>query len=469
MTTITTSWALPQNGDWNNPEAWTVEIPQAADTVLITVKGPAYTVTADFPAEAARILEMTQKATLAISSGALHVTSGTGTGALDGTIAVGDDTVLDFGTDAAPTTFDNNGAINLTGSSAIVISGAVTLTGKGKINLESSSSFIDSDITPSTLTNSGNAISGMGNIGDSGLSFVNGAKGIIDANSTGGIEIDTASFTNSGLMEAVGSGSQLVLQDDIEQNGKGQIKASGGQILLQDGATINGGAISIGKNSDLTNDLGNSTIETTTPIKNSGTIGPFGENLTIDGSIKNAGVLNTIFGGNLIIDGSVTGGTAEIGSGNLEFGGASSAKVTFEPGATGLLILDEPAEFKGTVFGMSSAPGAAIDLTNILFADDPSVNYSATKHLLTVADSHTGVTDKIKLVDTGNFSALPGTAGTTDISYAAVGAPPENSVIQLVQSMASFGATSRITGSGTGNLAQNQNAPDFLAANSHHG
>jgi len=235
------------------------------------------------------------------------------------------------------------------------------------------------------------------------------------------------------------------------------------------GATIDGGTVSIAKNSSLTDDVAAASIDTTSPIENSGEIFTFGKNLTIDGSIKNTGVLDTTAGGNLVINGSVTGGTAEIGSGNLEFGGTSSAKVTFKSEATGLLILDQPAEFKGTVFGMSSAPGAAIDLTNISIADDPSVNYSATKHLLTVADSHTGVTDEIKLVDTDNFIALPGKAGTTDISYAAVGAPPENSVRQLAQAIASFGASSGTSGSGTGNLAQNYSSSNFLAANSHHG
>jgi hypothetical protein len=37
------------------------------------------------------------------------------------------------------------------------------------------------------------------------------------------------------------------------------------------------------------------------------------------------------------------------------------------------------------------------------------------------------------------------------------------------QAMASFGASSGIAGSGTGNLAKHHRSSDFLAANSHHG
>jgi hypothetical protein len=39
----------------------------------------------------------------------------------------------------------------------------------------------------------------------------------------------------------------------------------------------------------------------------------------------------------------------------------------------------------------------------------------------------------------------------------------------LVQSMASFGASSSVAGSGTGSLAENHTSSDFLTPNSHLG
>jgi len=46
---------------------------------------------------------------------------------------------------------------------------------------------------------------------------------------------------------------------------------------------------------------------------------------------------------------------------------------------------------------------------------------------------------------------------------------PHNAAQLLAQAMASFGASSGIAGSGTGNLAKHHRSSDFLAANSHHG
>jgi hypothetical protein len=151
---------------------------------------------------------------------------------------------------------------------------------------------------------------------------------------------------------------------------------------------------------------------------NAGMIVANGGNLFISVSVENSGTLEASNGKTLTITGTVTGGTAVIhGAGNIVFEGPSSANVTFDAGSTGILDLFDATQFTGTVAGMSSAPGAAIDPQNIAFADDPTVNFNARTHLLTVTDPVTHVTDKIKIVGTGTFTAsLAGDGITTLIS-----------------------------------------------------
>ena len=54
-----------------------------------------------------------------------------------------------------------------------------------------------------------------------------------------------------------------------------------------------------------------------------------------------------------------------------------------------MLKLDNPPAFTGTVSGFTT--GDYIDLTNINFADNPTLSYSS--HVLTVTDSVSQVTD----------------------------------------------------------------------------
>jgi hypothetical protein len=94
------------------------------------------------------------------------------------------------------------------------------------------------------------------------------------------------------------------------------------------------------------------------------------------------------------------------------------------------------------------------------------VTYSATLHLLTVVDPTDHVTDKIKISGpAGTFTASAGFFGTTVIKDPLVA---HANTDLLVQSMASFGASSGIAESGT-SVAEHHTSSDFMAPNSHHG
>jgi hypothetical protein len=161
---MTNSWAHPVNGDWNTASNWTVGVPTAGSTALITTSGT-YTVTSS-QYNSLGTLEMATRATLSIASNELDVTSGTGTGALAGTITIANGEVLGFGTDATSTTFKNTGTIELQNSgnftTPLAISGRVTLTGNGKIDLLGRDAVIETANVPSATLINGNRISGTG-------------------------------------------------------------------------------------------------------------------------------------------------------------------------------------------------------------------------------------------------------------------------------------------------------------------
>jgi hypothetical protein len=474
----TTRWKHAVAGFFNAPSAWTNGVPTSGDTALLTVSGPSYAVSSQQDNLVGK-LEMASNAILSIVTGDFSVTSGTGTGALGGKIAVGDGADLTLGTFGTSTTFDITGVIDITaGADAthLNIEGPLTLIGTGKITLSGNEAYLYGNDTNSTdtLTNAC-TIAGAGIIGnDPNFAFVNAAKGVIAANSAGNnlfIYVPDG-FSNSGLMEATHSGT-LYFQTGITQTAKGEIKAatSGSSVELN-GITITGGVIATVNGSVLAGVGGSSEINTTTAIANAGTIGAESGNLTITGSVKNAstGALLAEADNSLIIDGSVTGGKATIDDTSfIEFGGPSSAKVIFSAGSTGGLVLGDATKFTGTVAGMSADPGAGIDLENIPFAHITAadVTYSATLHLLTVVDPTDHVTDKIKISGpAGTFTASAGFFGTTVIKDPLVA---HANTDLLVQSMASFGASSGIAGSGIGSVAEHHTSSDFLAPNSHRG
>jgi hypothetical protein len=343
------------------------------------------------------------------TNAAINVTGG-GTSTLDGSgaglpvnnagnLAVSDDTTLRL-----KGTINNTNTVTLLAGADVtdlMISAAVLLAGSGHINLSGVNDAIVSDGSAAALTDgsatAGNTIAGLGTIGDSHLDIVNSAKGIVDASDAGGgmLIVDAASFSNAGILEATRHGV-LLLESDVANTATGQMKAlaSGAHIDL-DGATISGGAISTvaGSLIEATNAATASTISGA-KVTNAGTLGAEGGDLTITGAVANTGNLDAN-GYHLAIDGAVTGagkGTIE-GTGILEFGLASSAKITFGPGATGQLWLDSATsvanKFTGTVTGFASGDHVdfgAIDYTTgngqLKFVE----NAAHTSGVLTVSD-----------------------------------------------------------------------------------
>jgi hypothetical protein len=131
--------------------------------------------------------------------------------------------------------------------------------------------------------------------------------------------------------------------------------------------------------------------------------------LTLDtgNAIVNYGLLEATNGGTLQIQDAITGGTALISGGTIEFDSAASVAVTFDNGATGtnygVLVLADPSHFTGDISGfVGTAPDLAhsdgidvvgIDFNSAQFAD----SYDNSTGVLTLSDG----TDTASLQFTG--------------------------------------------------------------------
>lgn len=424
------NWKNSDNGGWNTGSKWTNGVPTASSTALIEAD-ETYTVTSSQENDV-ETLEMASGATLAINKHHIGITKSTGSGALAGTIEISGGAALLLGETGDNTTYKNTGTIIIQDEAILKIKGAVQLNGGGKIKFTGLGRLVG-DGSAAKLTNE-NTISGPGVIGNasfgSPFAFINGSSGVIDGDGTTHgaavtLLLDIGDFsegqgaTNNGLIQASGHSGSLSLIGHLQQGTSGQLKAAAsGAVIQLAGANVSGGTISTVAGSTLLAQEDNNVITTTIPIANLGTI-EADSNLTINGSINNSGSLVTK--GSLTVIGQVTGGNAKIhGSGNLEFGGTSSANVTFEPGSNGVLILHLPAgdSFTGTVAGMYLNPGASINLSHIPYADNPTLTFDSTTGLVTVTDAHLGRTVTIKTVapaglEGGQFIVTPADDNST--------------------------------------------------------
>ncbi|WP_259674445.1 S-layer family protein, partial [Pseudomonas fluorescens] len=165
-----------------------------------------------------------------------------------GTITIADGAIMPFGG-----SIDNSGTIELgsTGSGTdleILFRGA-TLSGGGHVVLsDSAQNVIFGGSADTVLTNADNTISGAGQLGAGQMMLVN--SGLILASGVNSLVIDTGSsaVTNSGVLQASGSGSGgLVIESTLVNSGS--LWANDGNITVNadasggGSATISGSAI----------------------------------------------------------------------------------------------------------------------------------------------------------------------------------------------------------------------------------
>lgn len=198
----------------------------------------------------------TSGGTLVIQGSAGNFDGNLGVFVNSGTVQADSGGTLIFGIDNIASTIYNDGTINLisnggASSELEIAAGGVTIQSDsqtGVINLEGSSAQDDaiiSDGKPATLTLVNQPITGAGFIGDFDLTLDN-QSGTIDP--TGTISLyflgQGPAIINGGTLEAINFGSDLWVQQNI--NNTGTIQAANGGSVTLDGTFSGSGAIDIG-------------------------------------------------------------------------------------------------------------------------------------------------------------------------------------------------------------------------------
>ena len=235
---LTNSWRNAVDGSFDTASDWSLGVTpgmgQTAD--LAADGGGAYTVTASND-ETVNSLQTAANATLSIASGTFTATDGTGAGVNAGTIDIANNGPL-FEIFVVRGTLDNTGAVVLEGADSAALGLRHQLTGGGA---DLDGGEILGPSTAVTLTNVDNTISGSGRIGATSLTLVNQAAGVIDANGTSDLTIDTgaSAIVNAGLLEAT---NQATLRVGAVAN-DGVIEADGGGVIVSGPVTGSGSAV----------------------------------------------------------------------------------------------------------------------------------------------------------------------------------------------------------------------------------
>ena len=299
---------------------------------------------------------------------------------------------------------------------SLSISGAVTLSGTGSVNIggqNATGSDIGGAGSGAVLTND-STIVGEGHIS---VALINGASGVVDAkdvNSALNFDNTNTTIANSGLIESTGAGG-LNINDAVTNGGAGKIEANSGAVNVN-AAVSNAGLMEATGAGQLNIDAG---------VTGAGTIEARGGVVTV-----NAGV-----SGHLIVDTGVLDLTQSGVTNSVSFLGS------------GKLELNNSQGYTGSISGFSKTGTNALDLTDIGFVSAGEAtfveNKAGTSGLLTVTNG--SVTATITLL--GNYSTSKfvtsndGNGGTKVVDPTAPGADSVAASARVFSgAMAAFGA-----------------------------
>ncbi len=317
----------------------------------------------------------------------------------------------------------NTGTIEVTDDSTLVLSGetvtnSVTVadvTTNGIIQVDATDlahlSFATLDLEGSTINGGTLTISGL--LDSTGDSIITGATitntGIIDVTSGIGTISGTASFVNTGTVEA--NGAELDLVNTTVTNTNGTVEATGtnGVLNLQ-GATIAGGMVSTTASTDVIEATsGISVISGTSSFINNGTLETLGAEL----DLVNTTVTNN---GSIIVD--LTEGL----SGTLNLQGATINGGTVSTAASTDVI--EATSGTGTISGTSSfinngtleTLGAELDLVNTTVTNNGSIIVDLTEGLSGTLNPQGATINGGTVSTAASTDVIEATSGTSVIS-----------------------------------------------------
>jgi hypothetical protein len=298
-------WLNPVNGNWNEAAKWTGgNIPDAVGEVARLNVAGTYTVTQNVNALTLSAINVTTT-TATLNLIGLPMTL-TGAGGLTNSGTV----VNSAGTSVIEGAINNNagGNINVNVATGLQLSGSMVNNGLLTVNPPGNGSFTTLLIAvdPYIVTGTGaivlNAAAGAAQITGTiengaghtirGRGQINATldnKGTVSADySAHSLALQSAPKTNSGLMQATGSGTLAISNITINQTGTGVIDANTGGSVQLTSATINGGTLD-SDTAVIANVSGSSTLNGVTNLGN--LHANVNTNITIGGStFTNEGV-----------------------------------------------------------------------------------------------------------------------------------------------------------------------------------
>jgi hypothetical protein len=388
----------------------------------------------------------------------------------------------------------NAGVLEATGAAGLTINGeGVVNTASGIIRANTGSvvKLESGPITGGTLETSGTGVIQI----DSTFLALDGSNEIVPTNTmitvAGNIDVSSGSVLalagtvrdTGNIQDDSGSTIDLILAGSsaaVTLEGEGKITLFGGSVMGEDvrlanvNDTISGsGIVEAAALNNETGGIFDATgggllvIDTGTPtgitsgpttVTNAGTLqaDSLSELFIADGIVNN-GTLNANTG-IVTVAGAVTGtGRALInGTGDVEFGAASTTNVRFMPGSTGELILDESVKFSGIIVGLGL--DQSIDLADINEATATlsyAPNSPNTSGVLTIND-HEGHVAHLKLDGTfvvGDFHLANDGGGGTLLTDPLIDTAPHTIADGATLEIAN-GASGKVTFAGAAGTLQ---------------
>ena len=309
-------------------------------------------------------------------------------------------TASDGKTDALETTVDNSGAMTVANDSTLVVDGQ--LDGAGSVDLAGPASVLD--------LLAGNALDLFGG----GTLTMHGA----DIGVNGTSSNDTVLRIRDDMI--VGTGTIGASGMTIDNESGASLEASGGTLnLYGTGGTLGISSYSYGI------------------INSASLIAASGGTLELNAATYSPGELIAQSGGHIVANDAVDGsGDAYLqGNGSIEFKAEDGdTDVHFAAGADATLIIDDPANFYGAIYGFGA--GDSIDLTSIAYNPnltlDPS--FGSQDGLVVLMNGSTVVQPGSGLYLVGDYSAETLAAQNLKWSVSAINSsdPADGTKVTLV-------------------------------------
>jgi hypothetical protein len=282
-----TTWAHGVSGNFNIRTNWNGgAVPSSGQDADLSPAGT-YTVTVNIADAVNTVLgvQTSANAELDLAEGTFIALNGTDTGANDGTILIGNNTVFEIGgaSGAGPISVNDFGTIKLdsTGSPTVLyLNGSVTdkeieLTGGGKLTLSNNANNLIEGASGTILDNENDTISGAGTINIASLVNDNSgptAIGVINADDSDPLTIKNGLLENAGTVKATSTGG-LIFQDESVVNTGGTVEAatSGSVISFVASGISNGTLSTVAGSSIVITSFSNTTFDPTS-LTNAGNI-----------------------------------------------------------------------------------------------------------------------------------------------------------------------------------------------------